>query len=141
MSLKNSSNFLTLSRLSGTGFQHNIASFKLSSGMYSSKYLFGQLAILLGNFHLNFSFSVIFHFHYAIPYRYLNRWQFRKTTMSVDDVADVWLSFSIMLVKKSVDEESETFRFLLFFFLFVTLLYGSCFLLAKESFSSFLCLS
>ena len=35
----------------------------------------------------------------------------------------------------------ETFRFLIFFFLFVPLLWDFCFLLAKESFSSFLCLS
>ena len=32
------------------------------------------------------------------------------------------------------------FHFFLFFFLFVTLLWDFCFLLAKESFSSFLCL-
>ena len=49
--------------------------------------------------------------------------------------------------KESVDKESEssplaeTYRFLLFFFLFVTLLWDSCFLLAKESFYSFLWLS
>ena len=59
MSRKKSSNFLTLSRLSGTGLGNNIASFKLSSGMYSSKYLFEQLATHLGNFPLNFSFSLI----------------------------------------------------------------------------------
>ena len=40
MSLKKSFNFLTLSRLSGTGFWHNIASFKLSSVTYSPKYFF-----------------------------------------------------------------------------------------------------
>ena len=49
--------------------------------------------------------------------------------------------------EESVDKESEScplvesFLFLLFFFLFVTLLWDYCFLLAKESFSSFLCLS
>ena len=49
--------------------------------------------------------------------------------------------------EESIDKESEssplveTFCFLLFIFLFVTLLWDSCFFLAKESFSSFLCLS
>ena len=68
--------------------------------------------------------------------------------MSVDDVADVWLPFYFLPgEEESIDEESEssplaeTFPFLLFFLLFVTLLRDSCFLLAKESFFPFLCLS
>ena len=74
-------------------------------------------------------------------------------SLAVEEDDDVgWLcrwrlaSFFFAGEEESVDEESEsspiveTFRFLHFFFLFITLLWDSCFLLARKSFSSFLCL-
>ena len=65
-------------------------------------------------------------------------------TMSVGDFSHVWLSFSFAGEGDKESEYSplvETFCFLLFLFLFVILHWDSCFLLAKESFSLFLCLS
>ena len=44
----------------------------------------------------------VFKFDYEIPHQYLRRWHSRKKTMSVDDVVNIWLSFSFLLVKSGL---------------------------------------
>ena len=97
--------------------------------------------MLLVNFHLNFSSSVIMLNLSLCDSLSVNCWQLKKIwhsrLMMFPTFGFLFLFWWIWIFSTSTNFPFSTF----FFFLFVTMLWDSCFLLAKESFSSFLCLS